>query len=119
MAATTYSSFFERLCEEDRARYVEKLRKLGVCDPYMLPQGAMTPIGSCAALPDISFADIFLYLINFPSCYTGESMKAYKSLDAYKFFAAGKVHDVLVWTKSASDRRNSDGNLYIVRSRVS
>ena len=32
----------------------------------------------------------YLYLISYPSVYSGESMKAHKSLDAYKFFTSGK-----------------------------
>ena len=34
--------------------------------------------------PDLTFGDIFIYLIDTPSMYTKETMKAYKSLDAYQ-----------------------------------
>lgn len=109
-----YSSFYDRLCPEDQRRYAEKCSQLGVCDPYLLPLGAMTPILSCTDLPEVNFADIYLYLINFPSAYTGEAMKAYKSLDAYKFFLAGKVTDVMVWKKAENGK-----SLFVFRSRVS
>jgi hypothetical protein len=35
--------------------------------------------------PDLTFGDIYLYLIDTPSIYTKESMKAYKSLEAYRY----------------------------------
>ncbi|KAI8485886.1 hypothetical protein Bbelb_364380 [Branchiostoma belcheri] len=60
-------------------------------------------------LPNIAFPDIYMYLISHPSLYTGEAMKAYKSLDAYKYFTSGKVRDVYVWrqvnTKAGDDFR--------------
>ena len=46
-------------------------------------------------LPDLCCADIFNYLINTPSDYTKENLKAYKSLEAYNFFVCGHVHDAL------------------------
>ena len=45
-------------------------------------------------LPDITWADIYNYLINTPSLYTNENLKTYKSLEAYNFFVSGHVHDV-------------------------
>jgi hypothetical protein len=98
---------------EDKGRYREKCAGLGLCDPYLLPRGAMTPIANSMNLPDVTFAEIFLYLINFPSSYTVESMRAYKALDAYRFFVAGKVYDMMLWQKTSGDK-----SLFIVRSRV-
>ena len=45
-------------------------------------------------LPDITLTDIYNYVINTPSLYTNENLRAYKSLEAYNFFASGHVHDV-------------------------
>ena len=84
-------------------------------DPYLLPLCAMTPVALRQELPEITFANIYIYLIQFPSSYMGESMKAYKSLDAYKFFLAGKVGDVKVWKKCASGGGKS---IFIIRARV-
>ena len=46
-------------------------------------------------LPDISWPDIYNYLISHPSgAFTNESLKAYKSLDAYNYFVSGHVQEV-------------------------
>ena len=113
--SNAYSPLYDGLCPEDKRRYAEKCKELGVVDPYLLPLGAMTPVALCQELPELTFADIYIYLIQFPSSYTGESMKAYKSLDAYKFFLAGKVGEVKVWKKSSSAGGKS---IFIIRARV-
>ena len=45
-------------------------------------------------LCDITWADIYNYLINMPSLNTNENLKAYKSLEAYNFMVSGHVDDV-------------------------
>ena len=104
------------LSSDDKARYTQKCGLIGTCDPYMLPPAAMVGIMECDSLPDIAFPEIYLYLISFPSIYTGESMKAYKSLDAYKYFTSGKVHEVHVWKH---DNTKDKKNIYVFRSKVS
>ena len=48
-----------------------------------------------SSLPDISWPDIYNYLINHPSSvFTNESLKAYKSLDAYNYFVSGHIQEV-------------------------
>ncbi|XP_041354900.1 uncharacterized protein LOC121372566 isoform X1 [Gigantopelta aegis] len=42
-----------------------------------------------------SFGDVYLYLIDTPSIYNKDSMKAYKSLEAYKYVVSGHVQVVL------------------------
>ena len=45
-------------------------------------------------LPDITWRDVLIFLINTPSEFTKENTKAYKSLEAYKtYFLCGHVQD--------------------------
>ena len=51
------------------------------------------------------FPDIYTYLVETPNGFTKESMKAYKSLQAYNFFQCGHVQDILYNDLSDSDRK--------------
>ena len=46
--------------------------------------------------PSVTYADIYAYLIDYPSSFTHQSLKAYKALEAYKYVVSGLVSDVLV-----------------------
>ena len=37
-------------------------------------------------MPDVSWSDMYNYLVNSPSEYTQDNSKAYKSLEAFNFF---------------------------------
>ena len=89
--ATTYSA---SLNSDDRKKYEEKLVTTdgtALPDPHTLVENSKDNV---QLLPDITWADIYNYLINTPSSCTNENLKAYKSLEAYNFFAFGHVHDV-------------------------
>ena len=86
--------YYSNLGSEDKKRYQEKLTLSNgelLPDPNVLDAGWKEEVHH---LPDLCFADIFNYLINTPSEYTKENLKAYKSLEAYNFFVCGHVHDV-------------------------
>jgi hypothetical protein len=75
----------ENLSQEARNRYVVKLLfdygRSMLPDPYCLDDGwTDDPHG----WPELIFGDIFFYLIERPGQFTRESLKAYKSLQAYK-----------------------------------
>ena len=73
VSATTYSS---NLNSNDRKKYEEKLI---TADGTVLPD-LYTLVESwkdnAKLLPDITWADIYNYLINTPSLYTNENLKA-------------------------------------------
>ena len=52
-------------------------------------------------LPNISWKDVTTYLIDTPSKFTNESLKAYKSLEAYDYFVCGHVQKC--FTNNAND----------------
>ena len=90
-SATTYSS---SLSSDDRKKYEEKLITTDgtvLPDPYMSVENWKDNV---KLLPDITWADIYNYLINTPSLYTNENLKTYKSLEVYNFFVSGHVHDI-------------------------
>ncbi|XP_076308585.1 uncharacterized protein LOC143224004 [Tachypleus tridentatus] len=114
-AAAGFSSLVAHLTGAEKARYEENVKELSVGDPYMLPPRVFTPVISSqdnvaqsqtvagVDLPNITYGDIYICLINRTSTYTNESLKGYKSLDAYKYFVAGFVQNVQI-TRATSDK---------------
>ena len=51
-------------------------------------------------LPDLPHSDIYQYLINFKSIYNHKELRAYRSLEAYKYFVAGWASDLHMQTSS-------------------
>ena len=48
-------------------------------------------------MPELQFGDIYIYLIENPSPYTSQKLKAYKSTESYLIFRSGWVHNAVVW----------------------
>ena len=92
-----FSSYAESLKGEDGVRYRKKMGELGI-DPYMIPITEKKSGLDCSLgeLPNVGYLDVFHYLINSPCGYTGQAMKAYTSLDTYKYISSGWVRSVLV-----------------------
>ncbi|XP_057699579.1 uncharacterized protein LOC130920385 isoform X4 [Corythoichthys intestinalis] len=84
-----------------KSRYVEKLQSIQSPDPYLMPKSMFFDPLSSPSLPDISYPDIYNYLVHTKSAYSHESLKNLKSLEAYKHFVAGWVKQVLVHKNSA------------------
>ena len=89
------SDFFKQLDATDKKRYKEKLSKLGLhIDPYLMNADQWST--SRNVWPSVEFPDICIYLLNSPSPYTKEALKAYKSSEGYAYLVAGFVEQVLV-----------------------
>ncbi|KAK1904600.1 Exonuclease [Dissostichus eleginoides] len=81
---------------KERERYLVKTAIIG-CDPYLLPPSVFCLLNSAKCLPQLTFPDIYIYLVHNPSPFTGESLKAFKSTDAYQYAVAGWVNDTKIW----------------------
>ena len=92
------SSYFESLDYASQKRYVEKLkmREVEIPDPYSIADDLW--VDNPAKWPNLEFGDIYVYLINTKGMYTKESLKAYKSLEAYNYFYNGYVQTVHHYT---------------------
>ena len=45
-------------------------------------------------MPDVSWGDMYNYLVNSPNEYTQDNLEAYNSLEAFKFFMYNHVQDI-------------------------
>ena len=103
------SDYAKSLPEFSRRRYYEKLTALGFDnpmdgDPYLddeLQKSMRTKKNgkiesswteNVLQWPEIEFGDIYTYFINTPGPFTCDTMKAYRSLDAFTFYIDGWVH---------------------------
>lgn len=89
MALSEYAQSFTG---DVKLRYLNKISLLNNVDPYTLkPQNFSF---DRIEFPRVSYIDIVNYVVFEKSAYSKESMKAYKSLDAYKYFQSGFVKRV-------------------------
>ena len=113
--ATTHVSrellgYFHGLDDISKKRYCEKLKLCGLSeDPYIISKDKWTT--ERKFWPQIVFPDIYVYLVETPSPYTQASLKAFKSMDAYSYYVAGFVSDII--------STKADKNCIIVRAKVS
>ena len=80
-----WSAYANSLDFSARERYKNKLQYTdgdsSLPDPYFIENGWRNEPG---LWPDLTYGDIYMYVINTPGIFSRESMKAYKSLDAYR-----------------------------------
>ncbi|KAK3884699.1 hypothetical protein Pcinc_011019 [Petrolisthes cinctipes] len=101
---------------ESLSRYTEKCKEIGNIDPYNIPRHAWKDITTLLGgdLPDLRHSDIYQYLINFKSAYNHKELRAYRSLEAYKYFIAGWVSELLI----ADIKQGNGSTLCIVTAKV-
>ena len=100
MECSKESDYQSSLDYEAKKRYKEKLvlEFEELTDPYALPETAWR--GDITKWPNVEFGDIYNYLIDSKGRYTKESLKAYKSLEAYNYYASGHVRTVYYFESS-------------------
>jgi len=89
------SNHVRSLTGDVEVRYLNKIEVVGSKDPYFLlkdPNIAWT--NDMEILPQITYPDVFNYLVLTKSFYTLDQSKAYKSLEAYNFFVSGWLYNV-------------------------
>ena len=88
-----YSQYYHGLDKDSKRRYDGKLNLIGenVDDPYTIPLSTQPSSNNSEKWPDVEYPDIYNYLVNTRSPYTKDMLKAYKSLEGYKYFTAGWV----------------------------
>ncbi|XP_057710218.1 uncharacterized protein LOC130928038 isoform X4 [Corythoichthys intestinalis] len=101
MEAPVLSDAVNSLDALHKRRYVEKLQFIHSPDPYLMPKSMFFDPLASPSLPDICYPDIYNYLVHTKSAYSHESLKNFKSLEAYKCYVAGWVKQVLVHENSA------------------
>ena len=91
------SDYFQGLDGTAKLSYKEKLEKLGgIEDPYLQWGHSTLKAEEWQNWPKVEYPDIYNFLIQSPSLYTGESLKAYKSLDAYNYYMNGWIEKATV-----------------------
>ena len=101
---TSLLSYYYSLEESSKSRYKEKLALLGgITDPY-ITMDQDTESLHWQNWPEVTYPDIFNYLITTPSPYTMQELRAYKSLEGYKQFVDGWIFNIKVSAIPSSDK---------------
>ena len=103
------SSYYSSLEGGMKKKYEDKLKALGVNDPYMYSKTDCVK-DYPALWPRVEYPNIYNYLVSTPSRYTREVLKAYKSLEAYKYVVDGWVSNVSLYYPKVTD----DGSQFCI-----
>ena len=87
------SNYLKSLPETEKTSYKAKLT---LSDGFALPDPLAIEEWSNNTLkiPEVTYPDIYSYLVDTPSEFTKEKMKCYKSLEAYNFLVCGHVQNI-------------------------
>ncbi len=91
------STYFLSLAKTEQLRYFQKLKiddKVELQDPLNQTLRRQLFTQNVKRLPEITYPDMYHYLVETECVYTREAVKAYRSLDAYNYFVSGKVGSI-------------------------
>ena len=92
-----YSKYYSELHGEAKTRYKDKIRLISYeKDPFCHLEVVNSSLHGLQwyEWPDVTYPDVYNYLINTPSFCTHEQLKAYKSMDGYNLYSSGWVSDL-------------------------
>lgn len=87
------SRYYQNLPRQEQIRYEQKL----IVDRCMLPDPLNEVVREAtfspdfSALPQLTYPDLYHYLVDTVCVYSREAVKAYRSLDAFNYFISGKL----------------------------
>lgn len=88
------AKFTQYLSPVVKERYMEKLKLCDGFDPYQIKACDLSE--NYKLFPKLTFFDITNYLVDGTSFYTSNAFRAYKSLDAWKWYKSGWVTSLKV-----------------------
>ena len=101
-STATYSTYYCALDDTAKQCYKVKLELVSALeDPYFAYERGIVSV-DWNNWPQVEYPDIYSYLVQAPSIYTGESLKAYKSLEVYNLYINSRVEDIAVFTVSST-----------------
>ena len=97
MAESEYQSTLDL---EAKKRYKEKLvlKSEQIPDPYAVPQEEW--VDDIAKWPTVLYGDVYNYLIESKGRYTQQSLRAFKSLEAFNYFISGHVRTIFYYEQT-------------------
>ncbi|XP_065919203.1 uncharacterized protein [Dysidea avara] len=100
----TESEYQSTLDYDAKKRYKEKLilKSEQIPDPYAVPDEEWRD--DVTEWPTVLYGDVYNYLIESKGRYTQESLRAFKSLEAYNYFISGHVRTVLFYEPSRQSK---------------
>ena len=106
---TNLSEYASLLDAESKKRYVSKIQLIDGKDPYNIGKEEWSK--DIVFFPNITYPDVYTYLVHTKSPYTHQDLKSYKSLEAYGHVTSGWVRDVSSYNHSA--------NMMVIQGKVS
>ncbi len=86
------SAYTRSQTSELKVSYEQKLLAVNMSDPYLLQNSDFDTLPE--DWPEVTYANIYNFIVTSHSTFTHSEVKAYKSLVAYEFVITGQIFDV-------------------------